>query len=86
MLLKPRHDFISLRVQDELAALQSYGGSLCHTSVLHDPLNIFERKMLHGPFLPDVTVLALRLTERSRINHQLREPLVPWPHDVVQIE
>jgi hypothetical protein len=71
ILLKPGHDFISLWVQDKLAALQSYGGSLRHTSALHHPLNVFERKMLHWPFLPDVAVLALRLTERSRVNHQL---------------
>ena len=35
---------------------------------------------------PDVTVLALRLTSRGGINHQLRQPLVPRANDVVQIE
>jgi hypothetical protein len=52
-------------MQNELAALQSYGSPFGDTSALHDSLDVFERKMLHWPFLPDVAMLTARLTERG---------------------
>ena len=36
--------------------------------------------------LPNIAMFAARLTSRGRVNHQLRQSLVAWPHDVVQIE
>jgi hypothetical protein len=62
--MKPRHDFIGLRMQDELATLQSYDSLFGHTSALHDSLNIFERQMFYF-LLPDIAVLAARLASRS---------------------
>jgi len=85
MLAEPRHDFRSLWVEDELAALQSDGCMSGNTPARHDAFDVIKRQMFH-PLLPDVAVLAFRLAGRGGIDHQLRQPLVVWSHDVVQIE
>jgi hypothetical protein len=86
MLAEPRHDLRGLRVQDELAALQANRRPLGHASALHDGYNIIKRQMLYWAFLPDVAVLAFRLAGCRRVNHQLRQPLVVRPSNIVQIE
>jgi len=86
MLAEPRHDLRSLRVEDELAALQSHGRPSGDASALHHGYNIIKRQMLYWAFLPDVAVLAFRLAGGRRVNHQLRQPFVVRPRNIVQIE
>ena len=85
MLAEPRHYFRGLRVEDELAALQSYGRPFGDALALHDSPDVVERQMFH-PLLPDVAMLASRLAGCCRVNHQLRQPLVVRPRNIVQIE
>ena len=42
MLLKPRHDFRSLRMQDELATLQAYGCPFGDALALHDSTDVIK--------------------------------------------
>jgi len=70
MLTEPRHNFRNLRVEDELAALQSYGSMSGNTLAHHDVFNVIKRQMFH-PLLPDIAVLAARLAGGRRVNHQL---------------
>ena len=57
MLMKPRHDFRSLRMKDELATLQTYGSPLVDASALHDLLDVIKRQVFYW-FLPDIAMLA----------------------------
>ena len=72
-------------MKDELAALQANGCPFGDALALHDSTDVIERQMFHL-LLPDIAVLAARLAGCCRVNHQLRQPFVAWPHDVVQIE
>ena len=42
--------------------------------------------MLYWSFLPDVAVLAAGLASVGGVDHELGQPFVAWPHDVVEIE
>ena len=72
VLMEPLHDFVRLRVQDELAALQSDRRSSRDASAFHDSLNVGEWQVFDR-LLPDVAMLAARLASGSRIDHQLRK-------------
>jgi hypothetical protein len=64
ILLKPGHDFLGLRMQQELTAFETYNGATGNAFALHHPLDVIERKMFRF-LLPDIAMLAFGLAERG---------------------
>ena len=58
MVVKPCHDFVGLRMQDEFTAFEPDGRLARDATAVHDTLDVIERQVF-TLLLPDVAVLAM---------------------------